>query len=288
MLPPCACNAFQLAHAQAPACRHSAPPRGAAPALTAPAARAAQPMAVGTCVIVGDDEALLREAEALAVERLGCALFRGREAYEMSSHMQHTFNRLPYDQRCAASLHLLTDMELLAHTDFFVGAAPPAICGCGHRRTAALHAWRCAWGAVHARTDVAACARGMSAAGRALGCRRSRLGTRRHGGRRAHLASCCARRCSPAQRGGRGARLARRRAAAEQGGARRLVHVGPVAAGGEDAVHAVRQAPPHDVRRVRLCARPAEPPCALWQKRRAASAHHLPARLWVARERGTR
>jgi len=103
----------------------------AAPALTAPAARAAQPMADGTCVIVGDDEALLREAEALAVERLGCALFRGREAYEMSSHMQHTFNRLPYDQRCAASLHLLTDMELLAHADFFVGACRAAGCGRG-------------------------------------------------------------------------------------------------------------------------------------------------------------
>ena len=82
-----------------------------------------QAMADGTCVLVGDDQALLREAETLAVERLGCKLFAGREAYEMSAHAQSSFNGMPYDQRCRASLHLLTDMELLAHTDYFVGAA---------------------------------------------------------------------------------------------------------------------------------------------------------------------
>ena len=81
----------------------------------------------GTCVLVGDDEAFLREAQALAVERLGCKLFTKRESYEMSSHMQGLFNQLPYEQRCPASLHLLSDMELLGHTDYFVGAArlPP-------------------------------------------------------------------------------------------------------------------------------------------------------------------
>jgi len=76
--------------------------------------------------MVGDDEAFLAEAEALAVERLGCKLFRGRAAYEGSSHTQHVFNALPFDQRCAASLHLLTDLELMAHTDYFVGARRPA------------------------------------------------------------------------------------------------------------------------------------------------------------------
>ena len=80
-------------------------------------------MAGGTCVLVGDDEAFLREAEALAVQHLGCKLFTGREAYEMSSHQQDTYNRLRHDQHCRATLHLLTDMELLAHTDYFVGAA---------------------------------------------------------------------------------------------------------------------------------------------------------------------
>jgi len=182
-------------------------PAGAAAALMPPAARAAQPMADGTCVIVGDDEALLREAEALAVERLGCALFRGREAYEMSSHMQHTFNRLPYDQRCAASLHLLTDMELLAHTDFFVGACRAAGCGRGAPACSSAACLARRLGSAAHRTDMAACARGMSAAGRALGRRRccwaraaSRLGTRGHGGRRAHLMPCCARCCPPARR----------------------------------------------------------------------------------------
>lgn len=82
-----------------------------------------QAMADGTCVLIGDDQALLREAEALAVERLGCKLFARREAYELSSHDQGTFNQLPLERRCRASLHLLTDVELLGHTDFFIGAA---------------------------------------------------------------------------------------------------------------------------------------------------------------------
>jgi len=88
----------------------------------------AQIMPNGTCVLVGDDEAFLREAQALAVERLGCKLFTKRESYEMSSHMQGLFNQLPYEQRCPASLHLLSDMELLGHTDYFVGAARLRTC----------------------------------------------------------------------------------------------------------------------------------------------------------------
>jgi hypothetical protein len=90
--------------------------------------------------MVGDDEAFLAEAEALAVERLGCKLFRGRAAYEMASHTQHVFNALPYDQRCAASLHLFTDLELMAHTDYFVGARRPA--RPGRRRGAAPRSGR--------------------------------------------------------------------------------------------------------------------------------------------------
>lgn len=89
------------------------------------AARAAQAVADGTCVVFGDDQALLREVEALAVERLGCKLFTGREAYEMSSRMQGSFNSTQDDQRCRASLQMLVEMELLAHTEYFVGAAYP-------------------------------------------------------------------------------------------------------------------------------------------------------------------
>ena len=75
----------------------------------------------GTCVLVGDDEALLAEVAALARQQLGCQVFHGAK-YVMSAHVQQSFNRLSLEDRCAATLHLLTDMELLAHTDFFVGA----------------------------------------------------------------------------------------------------------------------------------------------------------------------
>ena len=79
----------------------------------------------GTCVLVGDDAALLAEAAALAQERLGCKVFAGRAEYLMAKHSQGTFDALPLPERCAATMHLLTDLELLAHTDYFVGAPPP-------------------------------------------------------------------------------------------------------------------------------------------------------------------
>ena len=89
-----------------------------------PAAVGAQPMGNGTCVLVGDDEAFLREAAAIAAKELGCKIFAGRAKYEMESHNQQKFDQLPLAERCAATMHLLTDLELLAHTDYFVGEAP--------------------------------------------------------------------------------------------------------------------------------------------------------------------
>lgn len=75
----------------------------------------------GTCVLVGDDEALLARVAALARQQLGCQVVLSTE-HMMPAHVQQKFNRLALEDRCAATLHLLTDMELLAHTDFFVGA----------------------------------------------------------------------------------------------------------------------------------------------------------------------
>lgn len=89
-----------------------------------PAAVSAQPMGNGTCVLVGDDEAFLREAAAIAAQELGCKIFAGRLKYEMESHNQQKFDQLPLADRCTATMHLLTDLELLAHTDYFVGEAP--------------------------------------------------------------------------------------------------------------------------------------------------------------------
>jgi hypothetical protein len=76
-------------------------------------------------VLVGDDEAFLAEAAAIAARELGCRIFAGRAKYELPQHDQQAFDSLPLSARCAATLHLLTDLELLAHTDYFVGAPPP-------------------------------------------------------------------------------------------------------------------------------------------------------------------
>ena len=84
-----------------------------------------QAMSNGTCVLVGDDAALLAEAAALAQERLSCKVFAGRAEYLMAKHQQGAFDALPLPERCAATMHLLTDLELLAHTDYFVGAPRP-------------------------------------------------------------------------------------------------------------------------------------------------------------------
>ena len=81
-----------------------------------------QPKSNGTCVLVGDDAAFLAEATALAKQELGCKVFQGGKKYPMPAHTQWKFNSLPLDDRCAATLNLFTDLELLAHTDYFVGA----------------------------------------------------------------------------------------------------------------------------------------------------------------------
>lgn len=76
----------------------------------------------GTCLFVGDDEAFIAEAADLAQQQLGCAVFSERAKYELPRHKQSMFNHLPLEERCKATLHLLKDLELLAHSDYFVGA----------------------------------------------------------------------------------------------------------------------------------------------------------------------
>ncbi len=209
---------------------------------------AAQVMPNGTCVLVGDDEAFLREAQALAVERLGCKLFTKRESYEMSSHMQGLFNQLPYEQRCPASLHLLSDMELLGHTDYFVGAAhlrpaarhraPAAAVTACRGRCIQTSAWLCEFSVICTQ-DI-----GLRDAGiHSLAPGWTHAPALRKGACVYVRAACC---CLQLQPGGRSNCPACCHAA-EQGLMRRLLYIGPDAPGGEDALHAVRKAPSHDI-----------------------------------------
>ena len=72
--------------------------------------------------MVGDDHALMTETGALVRKAMGCRLFAARPFDRPSGHLQHDFNESPVRSRCAATHHLMADIELLAHTDFFVGA----------------------------------------------------------------------------------------------------------------------------------------------------------------------
>ena len=46
----------------------------------------------------------------------------------LSRGWQAQFNTLPYDERCEQSMRLLTDMEIMAHADYFVGGRSPMTC----------------------------------------------------------------------------------------------------------------------------------------------------------------
>jgi hypothetical protein len=80
----------------------------------------------GTCIFVGDDQNLLREAEELATSQIGCQSYfvrpEGKGEAQPSGHNQSTFNSLPQKVRCRATLQLLLDIEVMAHADYFIGS----------------------------------------------------------------------------------------------------------------------------------------------------------------------
>ncbi|BDA45365.1 hypothetical protein COCOBI_07-1520 [Coccomyxa sp. Obi] len=73
---------------------------------------------MGTCVIVGDDFERIQAAEALARKHLGCQIFRSTPYFRREGHVQYHFNHQEFPERCAGTVDFLTDIELLAHTDF--------------------------------------------------------------------------------------------------------------------------------------------------------------------------
>jgi hypothetical protein len=80
----------------------------------------------GTCIFVGDDYRLLKEAEKLATSHIGCqTCYLPPEPTgdtQFSGHIQGAFNSLPQKLRCQGTQQLLVDIEVLAHTDYFIGS----------------------------------------------------------------------------------------------------------------------------------------------------------------------
>ena len=105
-------------------------------------------------MLIGDDHARIAAASKLASERLGCKVFRGSPYYRKegvgltaghamcanlalcghtpwltcthalagAGHLQDHFNQQSWEDKCSGTVQLLIDMELLAHTDYFVGS----------------------------------------------------------------------------------------------------------------------------------------------------------------------
>eukprot|EP00884_Botryococcus_braunii_P012233 jgi/Botrbrau1/2100/Bobra.0093s0008.1 len=76
----------------------------------------------GTCVVVGDDAALVAELKELANADLGCKIYSPRAYHKKEGHFQPQFITMDLTSRCAATIQVLTDIEMLAHTDFFIGS----------------------------------------------------------------------------------------------------------------------------------------------------------------------
>ncbi|CAL8469442.1 g8983 [Coccomyxa elongata] len=76
----------------------------------------------GTCVMMGDDQARISAASKLAAKEIGCKVFKGSPYYRKEGHLQDHFNQQSYEDKCSGTVQLLIDMELLAHTDYFIGS----------------------------------------------------------------------------------------------------------------------------------------------------------------------
>ncbi|BDA49890.1 hypothetical protein COCOBI_15-0180 [Coccomyxa sp. Obi] len=81
----------------------------------------------GTCLLIGDDQAVIAEAENLARTHIGCRVVRPSKYYRSKGHHQETFNSLALDERCRETKQLIKDLEMMAHADYFVGSSTSGI-----------------------------------------------------------------------------------------------------------------------------------------------------------------
>eukprot|EP00884_Botryococcus_braunii_P015095 jgi/Botrbrau1/23587/Bobra.0141s0051.1 len=83
----------------------------------------------GTCIIVGDDGQQVAALSDLAAKKLGCRIYTPHPYHPKGGHSQGKFNEQVLPQRCAQTVQLIADMEILAHTDYMVGTYNSGIPG---------------------------------------------------------------------------------------------------------------------------------------------------------------
>ncbi|KAK9918027.1 hypothetical protein WJX75_000668 [Coccomyxa subellipsoidea] len=74
----------------------------------------------GTCIIAGGDEALNAETAALAASLIGCKTFNRTAVHHQAGDPASVQHGSP-QAHCLLTRNLLFDLELLAHTDYFIG-----------------------------------------------------------------------------------------------------------------------------------------------------------------------
>jgi hypothetical protein len=76
----------------------------------------------GTCVVLGDDDALGRNASALARAALGCVVVN-RIRHPGRAHVQSAFDGEAPEPRCQRTKQLLVDVEIMARAHALAGLA---------------------------------------------------------------------------------------------------------------------------------------------------------------------
>ena len=80
-------------------------------------------LAGSLCIVVGDDVVVAEKMAKVAADALGCLIInRAIPGPERSAHDAEAFNASPLAHRCHAAQRIITDVEVLAAADIFVGA----------------------------------------------------------------------------------------------------------------------------------------------------------------------
>ncbi|BDA44819.1 hypothetical protein COCOBI_06-2970 [Coccomyxa sp. Obi] len=76
----------------------------------------------GTCVMIGDEHAKVTEAAKAAERHLKCKSFRSSPFWRKEGFSQDMHNKEGFDVKCAGTVKMLIDMELLAHSNYLVAS----------------------------------------------------------------------------------------------------------------------------------------------------------------------
>ncbi|BDA51058.1 hypothetical protein COCOBI_17-2780 [Coccomyxa sp. Obi] len=76
-----------------------------------------------TCLLFGDDQRRVTQVEQMVKRHISCKVVHyGVRNNQAKGHDQEAFNIQPNEDKCDATKKLITDLELMAAADYFVGS----------------------------------------------------------------------------------------------------------------------------------------------------------------------